>query len=312
MRNWGSGATALAMVLCAAVPAVAKDKKAAAEAASAVPPELIALQKDLHPQTGDVQIPQAKAVMHLGDRYYFVPAADARRILVDAWHNPPSTAEGVIGMVFEKGTTVYNNVWGAVITYEDSGHVPDDDAAKQDYSAVLKNMQQGAEEQNAEREQAGYQPMHLVGWAQPPSYDAPNHSLIWAREFALEGDPVNGLNYDVRLLGRTGVLSLNMLASMNDLGNVRGAAQSFGKAVSFEPGAGYADYNSSSDKTADYGLAGLVAGGVALGVAKKIGFLAIILKFGKVILIGIAAAGAAVWQFVKRIVGKKDADEETI
>ncbi|WP_404334221.1 DUF2167 domain-containing protein [Sphingomonas sp. MMS12-HWE2-04] len=306
MRNWGGGATALAMVLCAATPAVAKDKP---DAAPAAPPAMVALQKDLHPQTGDVKIPQANAVMHLGDRYYFLPAADARRVLVEAWHNPPSTADGVLGMVFEKDATVYDSVWGAVITYEDTGHVPDDDAAKQDYAGVLKGMQEGTEEQNAERKQAGYQPMHLIGWAQPPSYDAANHSLIWARELQLEGDAVNGLNYDVRLLGRTGVLSLNMLASMNDLGNVRTAAQSFGKAVSFEPGAGYADYNASSDKTADYGLAGLVAGGVALGVAKKIGFLAIILKFGKVILIGIAAAGAAVWQFVKRLVGKKDEEE---
>jgi uncharacterized membrane-anchored protein len=69
-----------------------------------------------------------------------------------------------------------------VITYEDTGHVADTDAQSQDYGTVLKGMQEGSESQNAERKQAGFPAMHLVGWAQPPSYDAGNHSLIWARE----------------------------------------------------------------------------------------------------------------------------------
>ncbi|KRC78943.1 DUF2167 domain-containing protein [Sphingomonas sp. Root241] len=310
MRNWGSSAAALAVMLCVAAPAVAKDTPKAE--ARALPPAMAALEKSLHPQTGDVRIPEAKAVMHLGDRYYFLPAADAKRVLVEGWHNPPETAEGVLGMVLAKDTTIFDNVWGAVITYEDTGHVADTDAQSQDYGTVLKGMQDGTESQNPERKQAGYPAMHLVGWAQPPAYDAGNHALIWARELALEGDPVNGLNYDVRLLGRTGVLSLNMLASMKDLGDVRTAAQSFGRSVSFEPGAAYTDFNASTDKSAEYGLAGLVAGGVALGVAKKIGLLAIILKFGKVILIGLAAFGAAALGFFRKFFGRKDGDEGTI
>jgi uncharacterized membrane-anchored protein len=171
-------------------------------------------------------------------------------------------------------------------------------------------MQSATEERNEDRKREGYPAMHLVGWAQPPAYDAADHALIWARELRQDGDLVNALNYDVRLLGRTGVLSLNMLASMNDIADVRGAAERFGKTVTFEPGAGYRDFNKDTDKSAEYGLAGLVAGGVALGVAKKIGFLAIILKFGKVILLGLAAAGAGAWQFIKRLVGKGGGEEQ--
>jgi uncharacterized membrane-anchored protein len=308
MRNWGSSAAALAMVLCVAAPVAAKDSPKAEP--PALPPAMVALEKSMHPQTGDVRIPEAKAVMHLGENYYFLPAADAKRVLVEGWHNPPETANGVLGMVLAKDTTIFDNVWGAVITYEDTGHVADTDAQSQEYGTVLKGMQDGTEEQNSERKQAGYPAMHLVGWAQPPSYNAANHSLIWARELALEGDAVNGLNYDVRMLGRSGVLSLNMLASMKDIGDVRSAAQSFGRSVSFEPGAGYTDFNASTDKSAEYGLAGLVAGGVALGVAKKVGLIAIILKFGKVILLGLAAFGAAAWGAIRKMVGRKD--EEAI
>jgi len=150
--------------------------------------------------------------------------------------------------------------------------------------------------------------MHLIGWAQTPSYDKANHALIWAREISVEGDPGNGLNYDVRLLGRTGVLSLNMIGAMTSIADVRTAAQAFGKSVTFEPGGAYTDYNSATDHTADYGLAGLVAGGVGLAVAKKIGFLAIIAKFGKVIFLGAAAAFAGVVAFFKKMFGRRESD----
>ena len=295
-KVFGTSVLALAAVLALSVPAqlAAKDEPKAAAAAEApkIPPELLALEKGLHPQTGDVRIPEAKAVLHLGDRYYFLPAAEARRVLVEVWRNPPDAVSDVLGLVLEKDTTIFKNVWGAVITYRDSGHVSDADAGSQDYAQVLTDMQQGEAEDNRQRKAAGYPTMQLVGWAQAPSYDQGSHALIWARELASEGMQVNSLNYDVRLLGRTGVLSLNMVSDMSAIGDVRTAAQAFGKAVTFEPGAAYADYNASTDKTAEYGLAGLVAGGAAVAVAKKIGLLGLILAFGKkfIVLIGIGIA----------------------
>jgi hypothetical protein len=110
MRNWGSSAAALAVMLCVAAPAGAKDSPKA-EKPRHFRPRWLALEKGMHPQTGDVRIPEAKAVMHLGDRYYFLPAADAKRVLVEGWHNPPETAN-VLGMVLAKDTTVFDNVWG--------------------------------------------------------------------------------------------------------------------------------------------------------------------------------------------------------
>jgi len=76
-------------------------------------------------------------------------------------------------------------------------------------------------------------------------------------------------------------------------------------ALEFDEGKRYTDFNISTDKVAEYGLAALVAG-VA---AKKLGLFAIIgaffLKFTKVLLLGGAAvmAGAVKWWK-----GKKDTD----
>lgn len=311
--TYSTRAALLAFALLSA-PALAQGQTAPAAQAIAIDAKLSAEAKaflrGLKPVGGDVRIDAAKAVLHLGDRYYFLPAADARRVLTEAWGNPPEAASGVLGMVLEKGKSPLDDTWGAVITYDDSGYVSDSDAASQDYDAVLQSMKEGEAEENTQRKAAGFPTLNLVGWAQPPSYDAKKHSLIWARELASGGSKINGLNYDVRLLGRSGVLSLNMVASMPMLAEVRAAANSFGQAVDFEAGARYADYNAATDKAAGYGLAGLVGGGAAVAVAKKAGLLAIFLKFWKLILVGLAVGGGAVLTFVRKLFGRKDPSGE--
>jgi len=304
-------ASALALA-ATAVPAGMALADPPAPAATAAPMKLsadqIAFDKGLHKLTGDVPVPGADAVLHLGNKYYFLGPEEAKRVLVDVWGNRASEVDSTLGLVLPVGTTVFDNTWGAVITFKDSGYVTDDDAASANFDSVLDDMRSGEDELNAERTKAGYKAVHLVGWAQPPSYDKANHALIWARDLKVDGDPVDTLNYDVRVLGRKGVLSMNMLWGMDHLDEVRTAAADFGKVASFNAGNTYADYNASTDKAAGYGLAGLVAGGVALAAAKKLGLLALLAPFWKFIAIGFAAVVAAFRGFFARLTGRKPAD----
>ncbi|WP_343520675.1 DUF2167 domain-containing protein [Sphingomonas sp.] len=295
-------APAHAQPAAAAGPAIAIDEKLPAEAKTFL--------RGLHPQSGDVRIAAAKAVLHLGDRYYFLPADEAKRVLTQLWGNPPEVVSDVLGLVMEKGKSPTDDAWGAVITYRDTGYVSDEDATTQDYDAVLASLKEGEAAENEQRKAAGFPTLSLVGWAQPPSYDAGAHSLIWARELASSDSKVNGLNYDVRLLGRTGVLSLNMVATMPMLAQVRQAATEFGRSADFESGARYADYDAATDKAAGYGLAGLVGGGAAVAVAKKVGFLALLAKFWKLILVGILAFGGAIVGAFRKLFGRRNEDGE--
>lgn len=263
--------------------------------------ELIAFVQNLHKQTGDVTIPAAHAVMHLGTRYYFIGPAEAKRVLTDIWRNPASASYDVLGMILPADKTVVENSWAAVVTYQDSGYVADTDASSQDYDKVLTDLRQGEAADNELRRRDGYPELHLVGWAQPPSYDRSNHSLIWARDLKSSDATIDGLNYDVRSLGRHGVLSLNVVWDMPHLAEVRAAAAELGKAAAFEKGSAYADYDKSVDKTAEYGLAGLVAAGVGAVAVKKLGILAIMLGFGKKLFILIAIGAAAAWKRIKRL-----------
>ncbi|MEO9131438.1 MAG: DUF2167 domain-containing protein [Sphingomonas sp.] len=301
-------AVALGWALSLTAPAAAQNE--ATPVPRKISPEMLQFEKSLHKQTGDVSIPAAHAILHLGDNYYFLPADEAKTVLTKVWGNPPGAVDTTLGIVFEKNTTIFDNVWGAVVTYQDTGYVSDKDAAAQDYGKVLDQLREGEAEDNAERQKNNYPTMNLAGWAQAPSYDPAAHSLIWARDLKVSNENVDSLNYDVRLLGRKGVLSLNMLSDMDHLAQVRAAAANFGKAASFESGSAYADYDKSVDKTAEYGLAGLVAAGAGIVVAKKLGLLAILLGFKKFIIIGVVAVGATMRRWFGKIFRRNRDDLE--
>ncbi|HEV2606510.1 MAG TPA: DUF2167 domain-containing protein [Xanthomonadaceae bacterium] len=259
------------------------------------------LVASLQYQTGEIAIPEAKAHLHLGDGFRYLPKPEARKVLEQLWHNPPD--DDILGMVVPTATPLSNDhAWAVVVTRIDEGHVSDEDAAKTDYVQMLKDMQQATNEANPERKKAGYSEMTLVGWSAPPHYDAASKKLYWARELSFSDAPQHTLNYDVRVLGRTGYLSLNAIAGIGDSATVQTGMQQLLPMVDFDPGQRYADFNPSTDKLAAYGIAALVAGGIAAkaGLFAKLGV--ILLAAKKFIILVVAALGAG----IKKLFGGKD------
>src|SRR6185295_16936245 len=98
--------------------------------------------------------------------------------------------------------------WAVVLSYIDDGHVDDADARKIDYKDLMADMKKSTDESNEERKKAGYGSIKLVGWATEPRYDSSTHKMYWAKELEFGGEQ-HTLNYDVRVLGREGVLPMN-------------------------------------------------------------------------------------------------------
>jgi uncharacterized membrane-anchored protein len=71
--------------------------------------------------------------------------------------------------------------WGAVVTFDETGYVSDEDAASTDYDELLSAMQEGTREANAARADAGFGTIDLVGWAERPAYDPATHPVVWAQ-----------------------------------------------------------------------------------------------------------------------------------
>jgi uncharacterized membrane-anchored protein len=303
MFNW-KGLTAAITLACLPLTAAAQAPETPPAAQAQRPPPLTGLVK----RTGQIALPAAKAKLTMSKDYYFLDASDAKRVLVDAWGNPPSAVEDVLGMIFPtRFEPDGKGAWGAVVTFRDIGFVEDKDARSTDYDKVLADLRATENEENAQAKKEGYPGVHLAGWAEAPSYDASNHVVIWARDLIFEGEENHTLNYDIRVLGRHGVLSLNAVGALSDLSEIRNAAASVRQTAGFETGARYTDVDKAKDKMAGIGIAGLIAGGAGLAVAKKAGLLAIILAFGKKFIVLIVIAFGAIANWFRTRLGRKPA-----
>lgn len=267
-----------------------------------------ALVASLQFRDGEVAVPGAQARFKLGEEFRYLEAADARKVLEQLWGNPPD--ESVLGMVVPRGRGVLDDQgWAVVVTYSDEGHVSDADAAKIDYDDLLKEMKDGSSEENAARKEAGYGSIELLGWAEPPHYDAISKKLYWAQDLQFEGSKGRTLNYDIRVLGRRGYVSLNAVADMAELGEVKTGMQKLLPMVEFDAGSRYADFDASSDKVAAYGIAALIGGGIAAkaGFFAKLGVLLLGLKK---LLIPLLLLGAAFGRRILGWFGRRKRDDE--
>lgn len=266
-------------------PAVAETATAAEPAAAAADEPAAsgsggfnagAFDASLHYRMGEVQLPNGKAVLRLGSQFRYLPPEDTKRLLEEAWGNPDGgDTQGMI--VPASLSPVGPGGWGVIVQYDDSGHVSDDDAKGIDYDEMLTEMKKSSKDENAERAKAGFEPVEIVGWASKPFYDAATNRLHWAKELHFGSEQGNTLNYNIRVLGREGVLVLNAVAGMDQLASIKPDLDAMVAVADFAPGHRYADYNEKTDRTAEYGIAALVAG----GVAAKAGWLAPLLLFLK-------------------------------
>ena len=117
------------------------------------------------------------------------------------------------------------------------------------------------------------------------------------------------LNYNIRVLGRRGVLVLNAVANMGQLAAIRTETREILAAVDFNEGHRYSDYQAGTDKAATYGIAGLIAG----ATAAKAGFFKVLLAGLLAAKKGVAVGLIAVFAFLKRFFsgGSKQASTET-
>lgn len=193
--------------------------------------------------------------------------------------------------------------WFAVLRYIDSGYIRDEEAQEWDADEMLEGMKEGTEYTNKERAELGIPEMEIVGWAQQPTYDSQTHRLVWSLESKDKQAPADsprGINYNTYVLGREGYVSLNLVTSKERLPEDKTWATTLLAGTSFNDGKRYEDFNASTDRVAEYGIAALVAG-VA---AKKLGFFAVaaafFLKFAKLIGAAVIAGIALCRNWLKK------------
>jgi uncharacterized membrane-anchored protein len=238
-----------------------------------------------------------QAVFHLPADMFFIPKAESD-VLMQAWGNSPNPSR--YGLVMSKSES---QQWTISVTHTAEGFVKDDDAKTWNADELYASIKDGNEAQNEERIKMGIPALDLIGWIQPPNYDAGKHQLVWSLKAkdrgAAETDEAT-VNYNTYSLGRDGYFEINLMTSDKTIEADKSAAHIVLAAVDYNQGKRYSDFVESTDHIAEYGLGALVAG-VA---AKKLGLLALagvfLAKFAKIGLIAFFAGGAAFMKLFRR------------
>jgi len=238
-----------------------------------------------------------QATLKLPAGYVWVPEPAAGQFMKAVGNHPD---ERELGLVFPEAQ---EQGWMVVARYEDAGYIKDDDAKNWNVEELFTSLKEGTEAANEDRRKEGFPELEILGWVEKPNYLADSHRLIWsmsARHKGAPADAPSSINYNTYALGREGYITLNLITDLRTIGQDKGHAQTLLSALDFNEGKRYADFNASTDRVAEYGLAALV-GGLA---AKKLGMFALaagfFAKFAKVILLAGAGALAVVGKFFKR------------
>ena len=262
-----------------------------AEAQDALPPGLtfergLVLVKDL-------------ATITLADHFVYLQQADARRIVEQHWGSLPD--DGILGLILPVYEGTPHDAWGVVISFTDDGHIEDDDADDIDWDEMLAELKESEAEVNEERKRLGMETLTLIGWTTPPHYEKETKRIYWGKTLQVGNAPLRTVNSDIRVLGRTGALTLSAVGVEPDLPVLEAAMTTLLPHVQFVDGKRYDQFDSDLDSVAAYGIGALVAGKVAakIGLLAKLGV--ILLAGKKLILFAVIGIGA----FLAKRFGKK-------
>lgn len=230
--------------------------------------------------------------IHIQKGQIWAPTPTATRVM-RAFGN--SADPHLVGIIFDP-----NDSWVATMSFVADGYVSDEDSKQLDATAILQNIREGTDAANKDRQARGFKTLEIEDWIKPPNYDAATHRLTWALRTHLQDAETHFVNYNTRMLGREGYFALNMLTSVAAFAHDRDTADDLLSTLTFDTGKRFEDFNASTDKVAEYGLAALI-GVVA---AKKLGLLAaaglLLVKFGKITAIATAAIGSVMVRIFKR------------
>lgn len=190
--------------------------------------------------------------------------------------------------------------WFVVFVWDDIGYVKDDEKANLDANALLESLKQTQVNGNQERAKLGMPSLNITGWEQPPFYDPQTNNLTWAIRVR-DGMGQDSINYSSRILGRGGVVSVELVIEPNELQKELPKYKDIIKGYAFQPGQRYAEFR-EGDRVAAYGLTALIAGG-AVAAAAKSGLLG---KLGKVVIWAVIGGVALIGGIFKKIFGSKE------
>lgn len=243
---------------------------------------------------GVVDIGKNVAQIELGEEYLFANSADTQK-LMEYIGNPTSKSE--VGMIISKDQT---KEWFILFSHYPIGYIKDEDKDSIDADALLASIRKGTERGNKIRKKKGFPTLEVVGWYEEPHYDELTNNLVWA--LLVEDQGGQFVNYDVRLLGRSGYMSATLVTDPGMLDVLKPEVEGIISNYSYKDGNRYAEFR-KGDKIAKLGLTALIAGGAG-AAAVKFGLLNILAKAWKAVVAAVVGLFAAFRKKIARLFGR--------
>ena len=234
------------------------------------------------------------AQIDVPEGFQFVGKPDAGRFM-ELIENPSDGSE--LGLLLNQA-----NGWFVVFEFSEDGYIKDDDRDF-DADAMLASIKSGTEAANEIRRERGWGTMSIVGWHQAPFYDPKTNNLTWSIKGASD-DSGESINHSTRLLGRRGVMKVALVASPEEIDAALPEFTGMMSTFSYTSGNRYSEFT-RGDKIAEYGLAGLIAGGAGVALVKT----GLLQKFWKLIVFGFIALAGVVKRLLSGLGGRRAAGQ---
>jgi len=216
------------------------------------------------------------ATIELPSEYVFIGPKEAAEVV----KRQGSNADGILGVIALREPS--ENDYCVMCYFDEVGYVDDEDADQLNTDDLLDAFKDVAKANNEERKKLNLAPMFVTGWAQQPYCKKEAHQLVWAIKIKTDYSAKSSLetiNYNTRVLGRRGVLSMNLVTAPEFFEQNKPKMAALLNATKFCSGQSYGDFKPGSDKLAEFGIAGLILGGGAVAAAAKCGVLALLWKW---------------------------------
>lgn len=239
-----------------------------------------------------IELDQGMATLTLKEGMGYLNGTETKAMTIRNGGKPSGTE---IGTVMPE-----NGSWIVYFEYDDTGHIKDSDKNEIDADELLQSYKDGQEEANKEMTPENH--LFVDGWDVAPKYDETARRVVWSLLFH-DKDNKSRVNYNERILTREGYISAILVCNPQEVATARKEMQDMVlSTLEIKEGKRYEDFNESTDKVAEYGLAGLILGGAGVAVAKKVGLIALALGLFKKFWIVIVAVIVGLWKLIS---GKK-------
>ena len=217
--------------------------------------EIKSLNWKKHPSVADVG---SMAIYEVDSGFMFLEDPDANKFM----RLTENTGDSIGILVPEEGS------WWASFEFHEIGYVKDDEKDSLDSVEILKQLRSNQKADNKERRRRGWPELENLNWMRKPHYDERTHNLEWGVKFTESGSGNTGVNYQTRILGRKGVMSVTLVCSPELLEDALPQFKEALKNFKYKAGNKYSEFR-SGDRIAEIGLAALIGGGLGAAAVKS-------------------------------------------